>query len=194
MEEEAERAQTYLAPTTEPLLIALLEQTLISAHLSAILEHPASGLSTLIQDSRIDDLRLLYTLFGRVATGHATLQAAISKWIVEIGTKINEGLSMRPDNAEEDDGEEDGAHGKGKGKAVVKSEDADGDKQMKSAKPAPKESAASARARSALNWVQNVLDLKLKFDTILEKACSSDKAFEKSFNDVSAKSGCVTAC
>lgn len=187
------RAQSYLAPTTEPLLIALLERTLISAHLASVLDHPASGLATLISDSRIDDLRLLYTLFGRVEGGHAALQVGTSKWIIEIGAKVNAGLEVVFEKSGEDASAEIGSKDKGKGRE----EDVNGDATMDTkpkigtasaaaAAAAPvKESASTARARAALGWVQNVIDLKDKFDAILEKAFSADKAFEKSINDVS---------
>ncbi|ORY88874.1 Cullin-domain-containing protein [Leucosporidium creatinivorum] len=179
LEEERTRAQTYLAPSTEPLLVNLLERTLISAHLTAILDHPASGLSTLIQDSRLDDLRLLYTLFGRVGTGHAALQTAVSKWIIEIGGKVNEGLLVVLERGDD----EGAADPKGKGKAR---EDAAGDTDMKpdiSAVKKKVEAPGNAKTKAALAWVQNVLDLKDKFDAILNKAFSGDKAFEKSIND-----------
>jgi cullin 3 len=38
--------------------------------------------------------------------------------------------------------------------------------------------------KAALGWVQNVLDLKDKFDTILKDAFALDKDFEKTINDV----------
>ncbi|KAK4058456.1 hypothetical protein OIO90_000615 [Microbotryomycetes sp. JL221] len=185
LEEEAERAQTYLAPSTEPLLISLLERVLISTHIAAILEHPASGLATLIQDSRLEDLRLLYALFGRVTAGHASLQTSMSRWIVDIGTKINEGLLARPesqDNGDQDETQETkpALASKDKGKERATTIDVDG---RPAARPSPKETSASLRLKAAIGWVQNVLDLKDKFDTILKKSCMSDKAFEKSIND-----------
>jgi len=134
-----------------------------------------------MQDSRLDDLRLLYTLFGRVPTGHAALQAAVSKWIVEIGGKVNEGLLVVLERGDD----EGAADPKGKGKAK---EDAGGDTDMKPDVPAVKkkpEAPGNAKTKAALAWVQNVLDLKDKFDAILTKAFSGDKAFEKSINDVS---------
>ncbi|BGP30931.1 hypothetical protein JCM10296v2_002693 [Rhodotorula toruloides] len=169
LEEESTRAQSYLNASTEPLLMSLLDNVLIEQHLSSILEHPASGLSTLIQDSRIDDLKLLYTLFGRVGKGHPALQAGVSAWIVAIGRQINEGVSLAP---EPDTHAEDA---KGKGKAADEGE---------GAKKKPEAGGAiNAKTKAALAWVQNVLDLKDKFDTLLAKAFASDKAFEKSIND-----------
>jgi cullin 3 len=40
-------------------------------------------------------------------------------------------------------------------------------------------------ATVAIRWVQEVLDLKDKFDEVLEKAFVSDKAFQTTFNGVS---------
>ncbi|BGO96947.1 hypothetical protein JCM10021v2_000583 [Rhodotorula toruloides] len=169
LEEESTRAQSYLKASTEPLLMSLLDNVLIEQHLASILEHPASGLSTLIQDSRIEDLKLLYTLFGRVGKGHPALQAGVSAWIVAIGKQINEGVSLAPEP------ETRAEDAKGKGKAADESE---------GAKKKPEAGGAiNAKTKAALAWVQNVLDLKDKFDTLLAKAFASDKAFEKSIND-----------
>lgn len=178
LDEERTRAQAYLAPSTEPLLIALLERTLISAHLASILDHPASGLSTLIQDSRLEDLRLLYGLFGRVSGGHTALQTAVSKWIIEIGGKVNDGLLVVLERGDDEDAV--ATDPKGKGKA--REDDVDMKPEIHKKRP---EAPGNAKTKAALAWVQNVLDLKEKFDTILSKAFASDKAFEKSINDVS---------
>lgn len=173
LEEEALRAQSYLAASTEPLLITLLERVLITTHLSAILDHPASGLATLISDSRIPDLRLLYDLFGRVATGHAELQNGVSKWIVDVGKKVNDGLiEVAAKGVKEEEEEATAAAGP----------EASTSKAPAPARPA---GAAEAKTKAALGWVQNVLDLKDQFDAILEKAFGADKTFEKSINDVS---------
>ncbi|GEM06638.1 cullin 3 [Rhodotorula toruloides] len=169
LEEESTRAQSYLNASTEPLLMSLLDNVLIEQHLSSVLEHPASGLSTLIQDSRTDDLKLLYTLFGRVGKGHPALQAGVSAWIVAIGKQINEGVSLAPEPETRAD------DAKGTGKAAEEGE---------GAKKKPEAGGAiNAKTKAALAWVQNVLDLKDKFDTLLAKAFASDKAFEKSIND-----------
>lgn len=201
LEEESTRAQSYLGASTEPLLISLLDNVLIEQHLSAILEHPASGLSTLIHESRVDDLQLLYTLFGRVGKGHAALQAGIAAWIVAVGKQVNEGVSLAPSVEQDGAGENAGIpSAKGKERAAAAAAAADGESD---APPAKKPGAASAAAaggpinaktKAALAWVQDVLDLKDKFDTLLDKAFAGDKAFEKSINDVSLSFGSMLAC
>ncbi|GAA6055941.1 hypothetical protein JCM3770_005606 [Rhodotorula araucariae] len=177
LEEEQTRAQSYLGPSTEPLLLSLLDHVLIEQHLTAILEHPASGLATLVADSRIDDLRLLYALFGRVGKGHAALQQGIGAWIVRVGKQVNEGVAPAPAPVGNDDPKgKDKAPGEGGSDAGV-----DGRKR-----PAPaggEGGALNARTKAALAWVQHVLDLKDKFDVLLARAFASDKAFEKIIND-----------
>ena len=171
--EEAGRAQTYLSPSTEPLLITLLEKTLITAHLNSVLSHTASGLPTLIQDSRIPDLQRIYRLFGRVDTGHTCLKIDIAKWIIDIGKQVNDGLAF----VLNEDEPEQIVEGKGKGRAME-----EGDA------PPPKKKVGSEvageKTRAALAWVQSVLDLKDKFDRMLAEAFNSDKEFEKSINEV----------
>ena len=168
LKEEAGRAQTYLSPPTEPLLITLLEKTLITAHLNSVLSHTASGLPTLIQDSRIPDLQRIYRLFGRVDTGHTCLKIDLSKWIVDIGKQVNEGLAFVLNENEEMEGE-----GKGKGR------------EGEPVKRKVASEVAGEKTRAALAWVQSVLDLKDKFDRMLVEAFNSDKEFEKSINEVS---------
>ncbi|GAA5944285.1 hypothetical protein JCM3775_003311 [Rhodotorula graminis] len=190
LEEEQTRAQSYLGPSTEPLLLSLLDHVLIEQHLVSIVEHPASGLSTLVAESRIDDLRLLYTLFGRVGKGHAELQKGLSAWIVAVGKQVNEGVMLAP--APANDGDATAAASKGKGKAL-EDEAGDGDEAGAAVgkKKRPEAGGAAGagagavgvRTKAALAWVQNVLDLKDKFDTLLARAFGSDKAFEKIIND-----------
>lgn len=115
--------------------------------------------------------------------GHAKLQEGISKWIVETGRGVNEGVlfANRESDAIVDE--------KGKGKAIASMDevpmDSGGAASKVVAKPKPTGTdVSSAKTKAALGWVQSVLDLKDKFDVLLKQAFSSDKAFEKSINDV----------
>lgn len=186
LEEESTRAQSYLGASTEPLLISLLDNVLIEQHLSSILEHPASGLPTLIQDSRVEDLKLMYTLFGRVGKGHAALQKGISAWIVGIGKQVNEGVSLSANPPPPTGDLDDASKSKAAGNEDEEPGAAGGGGGATGKKPAaPAGGPINAKTKAALAWVQDVLDLKDKFDLLLEKAFAGDKAFEKSINDVS---------
>jgi cullin 3 len=169
LSEEQTRARSYLSSSTEPLLLALLDRVLISSHLVSIITHPSAGLSTLIQDERIEDLRLMYQLFGRVEAGPGELMKGISEWIVKVGKGINEEPSAST-----------AAESSEKGKEKEREPAAGGMK-----KKGPSEAAMNPKTKVAIDWVASVLGLKDKFDRLLAEAFSNDKASEKTINDVS---------
>lgn len=176
--EEADRTAHYLSSFTHPPLQDLLVDHLLTPHLQSILDMPGSGLVTMLDADRVQDLRRLYTLFLRVpdALGKDALRLALRMDIEERGKAINEGATAEPEAgpsaAPVQDGEQnmemDGeADPKGKGKA----------------RAAPPANAATALS-SALRWVQEVLELKDKFDRILDQAFGGDKAVQTSINEV----------
>lgn len=173
--EETDRTANYLSPTTQSQLLALVTAKLLTPHLTAILQMPGTGLRPMLEQDRHSDLRRLYALFLRVPddVGRQALRLALRSDIEERGRGINEGESQRagPSSVGQDEGEEDeDMAGKGKGKGKEKAG----------------AGAAGANALSlALRWVQDVLDLKDKFDRILEEAFSGDKSVQMSINEVS---------
>ncbi|GAA6063234.1 hypothetical protein JCM10212_005841 [Sporobolomyces blumeae] len=167
LSEEQTRARSYLSSSTEPLLLSLLDHVLISSHLASILYHSSAGLSTLVQDERIDDLKLMYSLFGRVGQGHAELMKGISDWVVRVGKEINEeptSAAPAPEASKEKAAEEGGREGPKK-------------------RAASSEGTVNAKTKAAIDWVASVLALKDKFDRLLDQAFAGDKAFEKTIND-----------
>lgn len=64
--EENERLLHYLDTSTRVQLVHTVEKQLISEHLINILQ---KGLDTILNENRISDVSLLYTLFSRVKTG-----------------------------------------------------------------------------------------------------------------------------
>lgn len=111
----------------------------------------------------------MYTLFCRVETGPQELMKGISEWIVRVGKGINEEPSSAGPEAEVSE--------KGKEK--------EGEAGPAAKKKGPAEAPMNAKTKVAIDWVASVLGLKDKFDRLLEKAFASDKAFEKTINDVS---------
>lgn len=107
------------------------------------------------------------------------MQAGISSWIITTGKQVNDGLLVVAGDDEEADDP------KGKGKAREGAPAPPAAKAAPGARPkAAGEGTAGAKTKAALAWVQNVLDLKDKFDVLLADAFASDKAIEKSINDV----------
>ncbi|KAG7265958.1 hypothetical protein CRUP_025872, partial [Coryphaenoides rupestris] len=75
LEEEADRVITYLDQSTQKPLIATIEKQLLGEHLTTMLQ---KGLTHLLDGNRIQDLSLLYQLFGRVRGG---VQVLLQHWI-----------------------------------------------------------------------------------------------------------------
>jgi cullin-4 len=63
--DESDRVHHYLEATTKKPLIATTETQLIEKHVPAII---LKGFDSLMLNNRHDDLRRMYTLFGRVST------------------------------------------------------------------------------------------------------------------------------
>ena len=176
--EEADRTAHYLSTFTHPPLQDLLVEQLLTPHLKSILSMPGSGLVSLIDSDRVQDLRRMYILFLRVPVhvGKDALRLALRLDIEERGKTINEGAALEPEAGPSGAPAQDGEPNM----------DLDGDISTKGkgkARPVPAGSVAIALS-SALRWVQDVLELKDKFDRILDQAFGGDKAVQTSINEV----------
>ncbi|WVQ94930.1 hypothetical protein IAU59_002016 [Kwoniella sp. CBS 9459] len=168
--EETDRTVHYLSTNTHPALQEILVANLLTPHLQTVLDMPGSGLTTMLDSDRIPDLRRLYTLFLRVPddAGKTSLRGGLRTDIEDRGKAVNAGTVERseagPSTLGQDDGDaEEDPKGKGKAKATA--------------------SPAANALSSALRWVQDVLDLKDKFDGVLEKAFQGDKQVQVSINE-----------
>lgn len=165
-EQEESRAHHFLSSKTAPPLRHILEENLLSPHLSIVIAMPNSGLDAMIDLDKLDDLARLYRLFAMVPAGVPTLKKALRESIIRRGREINSG-SLSSDGVDEaipDEEVEKSAKAKGKGKA----------------RAAP---ANSQTLSLALKWVQDVLDLKDKFDQIWTCALQSDREIGASTNE-----------
>nr|ODN92217.1 hypothetical protein L204_05313 [Cryptococcus depauperatus CBS 7855] len=160
LKEEADRTIHYLSLSTSPALQSLLIQSLLTPHLDTILHMPNTGLVKMVDRDGYADLKRLYELFLKVPEeqGKKALRQDLRRVIEERGNNINAG-------APNDD------TGEGKG------EENDGSKQS------IKQTPASIALSAALRWVQDTLDLKDKFDKILDGAFSGDKQMQGSINE-----------
>ncbi|WWC91937.1 uncharacterized protein L201_006889 [Kwoniella dendrophila CBS 6074] len=190
--EEADRTVHYLSTTTHPALQELLIANLLTPHLQTILDMPGSGLVTMLDSNRIADLRRLYVLYLKVPKdeGKIALRSSLRNDIEERGKAVNQGNSISErsetgaaeagpsnsskltqdqngnDGIEEENDNTGGGKGKGKAKAISSSP-----------------TSAGNALNSALKWVQDVLELKDKFDSILETAFMGDKQVQVSINE-----------
>lgn len=133
---------------------------------------PSSNLDALIDADKIPDLSRMYRLFVMVDRGLPVLHKGLRDSILRRGKEIN---------AAEVTGE---GEGDNDGEAEEPAEDVKGKGKKKAAPPA-KGTATSRAVDVALLWVQNVLDLKDRFERLLKICYNEDVSVEKTINEVS---------
>lgn len=163
--EEVDRCDTTIELETLPRILAVVEQTLISAHLQEFLAMEGSGLRWMIDNDKVEDLSILYRLITRVDANKTALRDMMQKRVVELGIDIEKALK---------DANPSSVPGGGGGGGD------DGDKG-KTPNPAAQQTAA------AIKWVDDVLRLKDKFDGLLSRCFEDDlvmqTALTKSFSE-----------
>lgn len=160
--EEILRAQRYLTTQITPLLQGILEETLLTPHLTTIVHMPNSGMDTMIDTDKIQSLTLLYRLFKRVVMGVSVIRKAFKDSVIRRGNEINS--NAEPDIVDEPT--EGNSKGKGKAKA----------------RPM-----GSQTHQQSLKWVQDVLDLKDKFTRVWSEAFNSDRELETAMVEVRSR-------
>ncbi len=166
--EEADRCQTIISPSTHGKIANVIEQELIVKHLDDFLNLEGSGIRAMIDNDRIDDLRILYLLVSRVDTKKEALRTALSVRVIELGNVIEETLKCTDFSTAQQADAEEAADGAEKAKA----------------KPL---NAAAQHTAAAIKWVDDVLMLKDKFDRLWSECFEEDlliqTALTKSFSD-----------
>lgn len=167
LQEEHDRCGTTLSLFTTEKIAKVVEQELIREHLDEFLAMEGSGLRTMIDNDRVDDLAILYSLILRVDTTKAALKQGLQTRVRELGDEIEKVLRETDFSTADAEAEE----------AVA------GDGAEK-AKPRP---AAAQQTQAAIKWVDDVLALKQKFDNLLRTSFDEDlvlqSAITRSFSD-----------
>lgn len=161
--EEEERCKSTLLETTSPRIQKVVEDELIKNRIHELVEME-SGVRFMIDNERLDELNLIYDLNDRVDDHKSELTRAIQKRIVDMGTDANKAAiaaSQSTAPAADAGGE------KGKGPATERN--------------------SNQQTVAAINWVEDVLQLKDKFDKIWRESFNSDNllqtALTRSFAD-----------
>jgi cullin 3 len=168
--EEEDRCQTTVSSLTTTKIAKVVEQEMISSHLTEFLAMEGSGIKAMIENDRYEDLKLLYQLISRVDPTKEPLKNALQSRVVELGNEVNRTI-LNTDFSTA---------------VVAVAEDGDaaeaGDKSK-----APKLSAAARQTAAAIKWVDEVLQLKDKFDAMWKNCLDEDlilqTALTKSFSD-----------
>lgn len=155
IQEEEERCQQTLSPSTESKIKAIVDKVLIAKHIRSIINMEGTGVKHMLDNERIEDLANVYNLSARVDPRKLALKDAVQKRVVELGSDINKNASatvpVPPANT---------AGKTDSGKAV-------------SERPINQQTAA------AIMWVEEILQLKAKYDRLWEQAFRKDPVMEK---------------
>lgn len=170
LQEEIDRCDTTVSKLSQSKIVGVIEEELIARHLDKFLTLEVTGLRSMIDNDRLEDLSIIYRLVSRpgVKEGVEKLKRIMSVRIIELGVEIEKGLN---------DVNLSGP------KADPDGEDAPNDAAER-AKPL---TGAARQTAAAVKWVDDVLQLKDKFDRFLSECFSNDKILEsaltKSFSD-----------
>jgi cullin 3 len=127
---------------------------------------PNSGLDVMIDLDKADDLARLYRLAIMVPSGLPCLKKSLKQSIARRGKLINQvSVGIEPDVDVEGDADDHRNNMKGKGKGQ-------------------QPNANTQTLQLALKWVQDVLDLKDKFDRVWRQSFQSDRDLESGLNEV----------
>ncbi|KAF9003928.1 Cullin [Cyathus striatus] len=160
---EDSRIHHYLSRQSGPAVGNILKNNLVTSHLSTVIALRNSGLDVMLDTDKTQDLGTLYRLSIMVPTGLSTLKRALKDSIARRGKEIND-VSL----------------GAGTADAEVDGEAAEGDPRKKGKLKAR---TPNIGIQPAINWVQDVLYLKDKFDSVWKSAFQKDRDLESALNE-----------
>ena len=166
--EESDRCRSTLSKLTTEKVQSVVESELIKANIGEVIRMENSGVKYMLDNDRLGDLALVYDLISRVDPKKEELKQAVQKRIVELGTEVNNAAIKPPRDAPTKN-------------LGPESEKPNGEAKAAAEKPVNLQTAA------AIQWVDEVLRLKSKYDKILDQPFQNDQglqtAFSKSFTD-----------
>ena len=160
--EEQDRCRSTLSMLTSDKVKLVLEDELIKANIGDAIRMPNSGVTHMLDNNQLGELELVYDLISRVDPEKEELKQAVQKRIVELGTEINK-AALTP--AQAVGAERSKPDGEGAGGAAN----------------APSEKPATLQTAAAIQWVDDVLQLKGKYDHVLEEAFGNDHSLQTAF-------------
>ncbi|KDR76203.1 hypothetical protein GALMADRAFT_225884 [Galerina marginata CBS 339.88] len=158
-EAEESRTHHYLSSQTTQPLLQILKDNLLTPHLATVIAKENSGLDVMIDNNQTSDLSRLYRLCLKVPTGLTCLKSSLKTSIIRRGKEINI-VSLGEDFVDVE-GEGPMETDKGKGKARAK----------------------GSGIEPAITWVQEVLNLKDRFDLSWKNSFESNREVESALNE-----------
>lgn len=154
MREEQDRCISTISTLTQLRIQFVVEERLIVENIREVMDMD-SGIRSMLDNEKLDDLKLLYDLVSRVDPDKSALKDMACDRLVELGKGINQNLANP------------GAEAPPNGEPAVSG-----------AAAAKEERAVSSVTVLAIKWVDDVLALKDKYDRIWEKSFGSDKGIQ----------------
>lgn len=144
--EEQSRCETTISLSTADKIADVVQKELISAHLDEFLAMEGSGLKSMIDNDRLEDLAILYELLSRIDPKKEALRRMIQSRVMDFGLEIEQQLRKTDFSVPQP--------------AAGDSEEAANEAPIK-AQPLNQ---AAQQTAAAIRWVDDVLALKDKFD------------------------------
>ncbi|KIW10830.1 hypothetical protein PV08_10129 [Exophiala spinifera] len=164
LSEEEERCKQTISQTTEQKIKSVVEQELIQAHMREVINMEGTGVKNMLDNDKIQDLANVYDLIARVDQRKGALRDALQKRVIEQGSDINKAANV-----------------------ISEAQPAAKPPQRPADGKAPAEKSLSQQTQAAINWVEQVLELRNKYDRFWVEAFRKDvvmeKALEVSFQD-----------
>lgn len=193
VDEEQDRCRSTLSPLTSPKIKSVVEDELVRKHIREVIELEGSGVKYMLDNDRVGELGMVYDLISRVDPKKEELRKALQKRVVELGGDVNQGAlaSTQASTAlpTKDPAEKVGDDWE-KLPALPRRLHPTGQEAQDSSRQnnnGPAEKATNLQTAAAIKWVDDVLQLKDKYDRIWTEAFSSDPglqtALTRSFSD-----------
>ncbi|KAL4911085.1 hypothetical protein BDW74DRAFT_172536 [Aspergillus multicolor] len=157
--EEKERCSYTVSNLSESKIKEILDNELIRSNIAEVIKFEGTGVRVMLDQDRIENLSKIFALSARIDPKKTDLTAAVSKRIVEMGNEIN-------------------AASFAMAQTPAPSKSSAPDAGQKKDKEKEKEKPINQVTSSAIKWVDDILALKNKFDTIWKNAFDSDQVLQ----------------
>ncbi|KAK5115182.1 hypothetical protein LTR85_009940 [Meristemomyces frigidus] len=163
IDEENDRCRSTLSESTTPKIQRVVEDELIRHKMKGLIEME-TGVSFMVENDKFHELSLVFDLEARVDPRKPELTRAMQKLITEMGTNINNSAIAASQAPAQPAPADDAA------------EDAQGKSKAGSAK------AINQQTVAALKWVEDILGLKDRFDSVCKASFASDQTVSTAIN------------
>ncbi|KAM7199286.1 Cullin [Rhypophila sp. PSN 637] len=168
--EEQDRCETTISILSSDKIARVVQTDLFLSRMDEFLAMEGSGLRSMIDNDRLEDLTILYQLISQVDRTKTPLMVPLQSRVMELGLEIEQTLKNTdfsvPAAGAGAEGEDGDAAEKGKSQTLT---------------------AAAQQTAAAIKWVDDVLQLKDKFDNFWANCFDKDimiqSAITKSFSD-----------